>query len=273
MTRLNNLGDHEQRQNDKRDRLEERAEKAQVISNQRCQTSSDLAHVLPFGQPILVGHHSEARHRRHIEKINTNMRKSVEAQQKADHLSKRAASVGSAGIASDDAQAIEKVRSKLANLESAQTKMKAVNAIIRKKKLTNEEKIAQIAEVCQFSEAKAAELLIPDVMGEIGFARYALSNNNANIRATRKRLEDLEALHNQESLSDTGEIDGLVWELFEDDGRIQFKFDSKPSEAIRTLLKSNAFNCSPSRGYAWVRKITPNAVYATKRLIQTLHSM
>ncbi len=271
MTRLNNLGDYEQRQNDKRDRLEERASKAQTESNSRYDNARNLGDMIPFGQPILVGHHSERRHRSHIEKINTNMRKSVEAQQKANHLADRAASVGSAGIASDDAQAIEKLRAKLASLEQAQSMMKAVNAIIRKKKLTNEEKIAQIVKDCHLSEAKAANLLKPDFCGRIGFASYALQNNNANIRSTRRRLEDLEALHNQESLSGRGVIDGNEWEVFEDDGRIQFKFDTKPNEATRKLLKSHAFNCSPSRGYAWVRKITPNAVRVAGWLIAELN--
>lgn len=268
MKRVNNLGDHSQRQEDKRERLEERAAKAQAESDSRYQRSHELGEALPFGQPILVGHHSERRHRNHIEKINTNMRKSVEAQDKANYLADRAASVGSSGIASDDAQAIEKLETKLANLESAQKTMKAVNAIIRKKKLTDEQKIAQIVESGLLTEDKAKEALEPDFCGRVGFPSYALTNNNATIRNTRKRLEDLKAIHNQESFNDSGDIDGLGWELFEDDGRIQFKFDEKPNEAIRKHLKSNGFNCSPSRGYAWVRKITPNAVVVTGWVVE-----
>ncbi|MFA0125560.1 DUF3560 domain-containing protein, partial [Vibrio sp. 10N.261.48.A2] len=81
------LGDYQERQEAKRDRLEERAAKAEAVSNERFNTASTLGKMLPFGQPILVGHHSEAKHRKHAESINTNMRKSVEAQDKAEYLS------------------------------------------------------------------------------------------------------------------------------------------------------------------------------------------
>ncbi|MEZ8051395.1 MULTISPECIES: DUF3560 domain-containing protein [Vibrio] len=110
------LGDYQERKESKRERLEERAAKAAAVSNERFNTASTLGKMLPFGQPILVGHHSEAKHRKHAESINTNMRKSVEAQDKADYLSRRADSVGSAGIASDDPEAVEKLKKKLEGL-------------------------------------------------------------------------------------------------------------------------------------------------------------
>ncbi|MEZ8657430.1 DUF3560 domain-containing protein, partial [Vibrio splendidus] len=124
------LGDYQERQEAKRDRLEERAAKAEAVSNERFNTASTLGKMLPFGQPILVGHHSEAKHRKHAESINTNMRKSVEAQDKAEYLSRRADSVGSAGIASDDPEAVEKLKKKLEGLIKSHELMKAVNKIV-----------------------------------------------------------------------------------------------------------------------------------------------
>jgi hypothetical protein len=43
-----------------------------------------------FGQPILIGHHSEKYHRRAIEKSNNAMRKSVETQEQAGNYEARA---------------------------------------------------------------------------------------------------------------------------------------------------------------------------------------
>ncbi|CAH1547259.1 DUF3560 domain-containing protein [Vibrio harveyi] len=78
--KVTSLGDYQERIESKKERLEARAEKAQAQSNTRFETAHQLGHVLPFGQPILVGHHSERKHRRLIENIDNNMRKSIEAQ-------------------------------------------------------------------------------------------------------------------------------------------------------------------------------------------------
>ncbi|KAB0479114.1 DUF3560 domain-containing protein [Vibrio chagasii] len=48
-----------------------------------------------------VGRHSKAKCHRQAESSNTNIRKSVEAQDKTEYLSRRANSVVAVGIASD----------------------------------------------------------------------------------------------------------------------------------------------------------------------------
>lgn len=96
-----------------------------------------------------------------------------------------------------------------------------------------------------------------------------MSNNNANIRTVRDRIEDLEKLHNQAALSASGEIEGLSWSLYEEEGRIKITFDDVPSEAVRNTLKMYSFKWSRF-SKAWVRKITPNAIFRTKQLIAKL---
>lgn len=49
---------------------------------------------IPFGQPILVGHHSERRARRDIERMDAGMRRSVQEGDKANHWAGRAAAAG-----------------------------------------------------------------------------------------------------------------------------------------------------------------------------------
>lgn len=45
---------------------------------------------IPFGQPVLVGHHSQRRHERDLERIDRGLRRSVEEDRKADHWAQRA---------------------------------------------------------------------------------------------------------------------------------------------------------------------------------------
>ena len=216
------LGDYQARMDAKKERLEERAEKAREQSDQFYKASKDRASMIPFGQPILVGHHSEARARRDADRIFNDMGKSVKAQKNADYLESRAESVGSAGIASDDPEAIQKLKVKLESLVNSQDMMKSINKVIRSSHMTEQDKIEYVCQTHHLTEAKAKKLLEPDYLGRFGFADFALKNNSANIRTTRQRLEDLERLHNEAPLSDTGTADGTDWSLFEEEGRIKF---------------------------------------------------
>ncbi|CAE6969818.1 Domain of unknown function (DUF3560) (plasmid) [Vibrio sp. B1ASS3] len=270
--KVSSLGDYQERIESKKDRLEARAEKAQAQSNTRFETAHQLGNVLPFGQPILVGHHSERKHRRLIENIDNNMRKSIEAQDKANYLEAKAASVGSAGIASDDPEAIQKLKDKLANLERSQEMMKAINKVIRSKHMSNTDKVEYMIQTHKLTEKHAAELLEGDFCGRVGFPSYALQNNNATIRTTKQRIEELEKLHNEAPLDDAGEVEGVNWTLYEEDGRIKFSFDGIPSEAVRKVLKSNGFKWS-RYSKAWVRKMTGNAVRVTQFVVEGLKEM
>lgn len=58
---------------------EARAERAGTEADARLATARQLGDMIPMGQPILVDHYSAKRHRSHLAKIDTNMRKGVEA--------------------------------------------------------------------------------------------------------------------------------------------------------------------------------------------------
>lgn len=81
-----------------RDRAESKAERLSAAC-EKAQAASDDAHAKANktlekfwgGQPILVGHHSEARARREHARIDANMRKSVDGHAKAQELSDKAA--------------------------------------------------------------------------------------------------------------------------------------------------------------------------------------
>lgn len=80
------------------ERAEERADRFQGYAESRAE-EADAAHAvveritsgIPLGQPILVGHHSEKHARRDAERIDSAMRKAVNAFETADYWKRRAA--------------------------------------------------------------------------------------------------------------------------------------------------------------------------------------
>lgn len=83
----------QERARNKAERLNGYAANAKKRSNEAYKKADLREEVsgIPFGQPILVGHHSEKRHRRTIEKAHRAMDKSVEESKKADEYKSRAA--------------------------------------------------------------------------------------------------------------------------------------------------------------------------------------
>ncbi|MCU8163101.1 DUF3560 domain-containing protein [Vibrio vulnificus] len=264
--RVVSFGDYQARIESKKERFSELSNKAQNESVLFYQASKDRASLIPFGQPILVGHHSEKRARKDAERIWRDMGKSVHAQEKADHYENKANNVGSAGIASDDPEAVSKLKEKLMSLQDSQETMKSINKVIRSHNLTDEDKIEFMVQTHKFSESQAKSVLFPKT-GSAGFADYALKNNNANIRTIKQRIEELENLHSQKPFDQNGEVDGFSYLLYEEEGRIKFRFDEIPSDSVRNVLKSNGFKWSRFSG-AWVRKITANAVSSTRYILK-----
>lgn len=71
-------------------RAHARAERAAAESQQQYGQFRRVADAIPMGQPILVGHHSERRHRKDIARMDTSMHKAIEAQRSAERLEARA---------------------------------------------------------------------------------------------------------------------------------------------------------------------------------------
>jgi frataxin-like iron-binding protein CyaY len=92
-----------------------------------------------------------------------------------------------------------------------------------------------------------------------------LSNNNANIRRVKARLEELTRLNGM--VAENIKFPGGELRINLDINRIQFVFNDIPQQEVRKLLKSNGFKWSPTEK-AWQRQRTENAVYASKRLLK-----
>lgn len=74
----------------KAERLQTAASNAEKKSDGYYKRSHEITENIPFGQPILVGHHSENRHRRDIDKSWNAMGKAVELSKAAEGYESRA---------------------------------------------------------------------------------------------------------------------------------------------------------------------------------------
>jgi len=78
------------RQEERAERFEEYSEKRAAESEQVLAAVDSLASAIPFGQPILVGHHSERSARKHARKIENGMRRAVNLFETSGYWERRA---------------------------------------------------------------------------------------------------------------------------------------------------------------------------------------
>jgi hypothetical protein len=238
-----------------------------------------MASPIPFGQPILVGHHSEKRDRNHRAKIHSKFSKSVELQDKAKHYEGKAESAESNdAISSDDPEALAKLQRKIDDAQACQEMMKKVNAAWRKVKKPkpddNEawECIGQLVSDITVNQLLAIrkEMAQPWHHYDQPFPPYTLSNNNANIRRMKLRIEELKREGQQ---AESSEVDHGVCTVVEnvEINRVQLVFDGKPEEEVRKLLKQHGFRWARSEG-AWQRQLNNagrnNAEWVVKQIAE-----
>jgi hypothetical protein len=242
------------------------ADKNADLSKSSYGQAHKLGDMIPMGQPILVGHHSERGHRNHLKKIDNAMRKSVEADKKADYYANKADNIeNGTAISSDNPEAIDLLREKLAGLERNQQLMKDCNKIIKSNKLPEAEKITLLMGL-GLKESTALEVMQPHY-GRVGIPGFKLTNNNANIRTVKQRIEHLEKLAAIQTTEK--EINGITLKVSAEDNRVQIFFPSIPSEDTRKKLKSAGFHWSPTVG-AWMRQISNYAIYQAESILNSL---
>ncbi len=247
----------EQRQADRKTRYAERAGRLRAEAETTSKRAREMASVIPFGQPILIGHHSERADRNYRKRIQRTYEKAGELTDKAEHYERRA-TTESRAISSDDPDAVTKLRAKIEKAEATQEMMKAANRLVRKGD------VDALADLLDCSREKAETVMQPDFCGRRGFADYQLTNNGANIRRMKERIKTLEAADQAEP---AGPVAGDGWQLEEhtEDNRIWFIFDAKPPADVRAVLKSHGFKWSPSRT-AWVRMLNNAGRFAAEQI-------
>lgn len=183
-----------------RERREARAERLRGWSDKRA-VKADAAltraramgDAIPFGQPILIGHHSEGRDRNYRARINSTTARGYEHQDKSESMAAKAANIESAlksSIYSDDANAVPALEARVAQLEAERDAIKAYNASARKgapdtSHLSTKQKL----------ELEQARRHMPFSMGKTKnqYPDYGLTNLTGNIARNRKRLAQLKA--------------------------------------------------------------------------------
>lgn len=241
------------------ERLRSRADKKQAFASKNdFSLFGEAKSGLPLGQPILVGHHSEKRHRRHLERISGQVRKGYEAAAQADSLNDRADSAENrTAIDSDNPEATSLIEKKIKAIESNIEKSKRLNKLLKPfflisvyeaiahfKSLEDDDSnflVSYLESRAHFYASKDTRLL-----------SFSTTNDNAEIRRLKKRLRDLGGMQGFKSFV----INDIKVELL--NGQIQVDFPSKPSEEIRTKLKRSPLALKWSNfSKKWVRKHTP----------------
>lgn len=239
------------------ERLRARAEDKRAEAGAAYAAADRIASGIPMGQPILVGHHSERRHRRDLDRIDRGMRRSVEATQAAAELERRAAAAESnRAISSDDPTAADQIRAKITALEEGRELARAINARVQaaqrrhKRAGTDWKPEAHVALAAMGVRTKWIRgFLEADFAGRYGVPDYRLKNDGAEIRRLQARLADLErrAAAPEAPPLVIGDV-----RIVDEENRTRIYFPGKPAEAVRARLKGAGFRWAPSEG-AWQR--------------------
>lgn len=254
------MNDYEQRKQDRIDRYLEKAGKARAESSALSHQAHTMLSAIPPGQPMLPDHYSYKSDKRYRDRIDTKMRQSISADEKADYYEGKArAAANNRAISSDDPDAVQKLQEKLTALEKLQAKMKTTNAYYRKH---------QTCRGCEgITDEETARL---DQRVKDGYSwetapypAYALSNNNQEIHRIKKRLETL--TQNREVGFQGWEFDGGKVVANDDKNRLQIFFDEIPPAEVREALKGHGFRWARSEG-AWQRQLSSNAIYAARHI-------
>lgn len=166
-------------------------------------------------------------------------------------------------IMSGDDNAIERLTAEIAQAEAVQARMKQANAAIRRTKKAGPG--AQVAALVAlgFTEGRAAQLLKPDFCGRIGFADFELTNNSANIRRMKERLEKIGAAKARPDTEAQGKHAHIA--LCPADNRIRLTFPGKPDAATRDTLKGAGFRWTPSLG-VWQSYVNQRAMEVARKV-------
>jgi hypothetical protein len=197
---------------------------------------------IPLGQPILVGHHSEGRHRRALERADNAMRKAIEHNDMAKHHESKAEGLAAqldGSIYDDDPDAIEQLEARIAAREAKRKLNNAINRIIRAapRGEISDEKIGQL-QALGMSEATARKVFEKDCMGCIGIPAYKNANLGGNIKRDRDRIKRIKA---RRARAEQAEQAGGVL-IRSAGGYSQVTFAEKPDREVINALKAAGYH-------------------------------
>jgi uncharacterized protein DUF3560 len=264
------------------ERMRARRDKKLEIAEQNSMSnvSGERNTGIPLGQPILVGHHSERRHRKALERIDNKIRKGFEASAEAERLEQRIEAAESRkAIDSDNPDAENLLIAKIARLKDKIEHAKRINKLLRKFETID----LALAHYEPLKDQDNDAAYIFDYLNsrshfyasrQIHLWMIGTTNAGAEIRRLQKRLDGLAKVQS---------FDGFAVVLTQDiqaqinvelvDGQIQVEFPFKPNEETRNLLKRSPLALKWSAySKRWVRKHTETTAsrYFKDELIKVL---
>lgn len=262
---------YEERVEAKRERYAERADKARATSAAAFNAARVVADGIPMGQPILVGHHSERRHRKDIERIDRGMRKGIEEESKAAHYAHKAETYGTHGISSDDPDAVAKLRAELVALEASRELEKSANAAIRRAAKKRRAEMGRELNRTDHAELIGTLGLRDDIARHMTSYAHAFpwlpqfgSNTAASINRIEKRIAELSAKAAMADRLVRGTGYSVEWNVA--DNRVQIYFVDRPTDEKIAVLKSHGFRWARSIA-AWQRHASEGAWYHALRIV------
>ena len=163
-------------------------------------------------------------------------------------------------IRSTDENALEELKEKLAQMESAHKEMVARNKHYFKN--------GTMKGYGDFTDERAAkmDLAIQGTYEKKPYASYQLQNSNQEIRRIKMRIKALE--HEQNREAETYDTEKLGFEVVENKElqRLQIIFPDRTSREVHRELRGLGFVFSHTNG-AYQRQLNANARWAAKRFI------
>jgi hypothetical protein len=251
-----------EKQRERKDRAESRATHLHAKADQQLRDSDRDVRNIPLGQPILVGHHSEKRHRKALERTHARTHQAVETHEAAKSADWAARSAGRA-ITSDDPEAVVALKAKLTDLEVARDRAKQINKAWRK---GGEEAMRALDNI--------PEALINQIVRTMSLCPWMkktpcpTTNTSAEIRRVKTRIEELLAEAARPE-AESIEGDGFTIEEDTDDCRVRFFFDTRPDKETCRKMRGAGFKFSRLNG-AWQRLLNSNGRRAALRMASEL---
>lgn len=156
----------------------------------------------------------------------------------------------------DNAMTASDYQAKVEELRAKHEAMKAVNRIIRSKKSPDEKAAESVPHLSIIfdgpidKDAALKYITAPDSFGGFGFAQFELTNSLARIKAAEQRAKEMEARETTPDSEEKTIAEGVTVTEHPAENRIRIHFPGKPSDTLRTALKSSGFRWSP-RNEAW----------------------
>lgn len=197
-----------------------------------------LSDSIPFGQPILVGHHSERHARRDADRIHNGMSKACESQNMAEHHESKAAGIErqlATTIFSDDPDAVEAIKAKVAAGRAKIERMKAANKAWRKSGVAG---LVALGWSQPEADACAARIATAYSWEKQPYAGYELTNLGGNMRRLVDRIKGIER-QNERRESAAASDSGVVIEGTGD--YVSITFAEKPERSVINDLKAANF--------------------------------